>query len=226
MSVNSGWSWPFRCVLFAVLFGFCAAISLWAFEFGKDIAGLDKGTKEDLHQAQTQLREMRADIVSLTKERDKAQSIANTIETLQTSEKVAQEGLLTQIKKLETDNQSLRDDLGFFEKLIPTSGVAGIAIRSLQADVRNENEIKWQVLVIQALKNPPEFNGRMELSFTGLLNGKPWAGTLPGGPQGFKFQQYGRIEGVYISPPQVVVKGVTAKILDGTITKAVQTIKL
>lgn len=226
MSVKSGWSWPFRCVFFAVVIGFCAAIGLWAFEFGKDIAGLDKGAKEDLHQAQAQIMEMRADIVTLKKERDKAQSVANTIETLQTSEKVAQEGLATQNKKLETDNQSLRDDLGFFQKLIPTTGIDGIAIRGLQADVRNEHEINWQVLVIQALKNPPEFNGRLELSFTGMLNGKPWTAALPGGPQAFKLKQYGRIEGVYILPPQVVIKGVTAKILDGAITKAVQSIKL
>ena len=116
--------------------------------------------------------------------------------------------------------------MGFFEKLIPTAGVQGIAIRGLQAEVRNGREIKWQVLVIQALKNPPEFSGRLELSFTGLLNGKPWVATLPGGAQTFKLKQYGRLEGVFDMPPQAVIKGVTAKILDGSVTKAVQSIKL
>ena len=143
-----------------------------------------------------------------------------------TSEKVAQEKLAAQARQLEVNNQSLRDDLGFFEKLIPTAGVQGIAIRGLQAEVRNEREIKWQVLVIQALKNPPEFSGRLELTFTGVLNGKPWAAALPGGAQAFKLKQYGRIEGVFELPPQAVIKGVTAKVLDGSVTKAVQSIKL
>lgn len=226
MAVRSALPWPFRWVVLALVFGFCAAIGLWAFEFGKHIAGLDSGSREELQQMSAQLGRLRADVLTLKEERDKAQSIANTVDTLLTSEKVAQERLAAQNKQLEADNQSLRDDLGFFEKLIPTAGVQGIAIRGLQAEVRNGREIKWQVLVIQALKNPPEFSGRLELSFTGVLNGKPWVATLPGGAQAFKLKQYGRLDGVFEMPPQVVIKGVTAKILDGTVTKAVQSIKL
>lgn len=226
MAVRSALPWPFRWAVLAIVFGFCAAIALWAFEFGKDIAGLEKGSKEELQQARSQLEVLRAEVVTLKEARDKAQSIANTVDTLMTSDRAAQERLLVQNRQLEADNQRLRDDLGFFEKLIPTAGGQGIAIRGLQAEVRNEREIKWQVLVIQALKNPPEFSGRLELSFTGVLNGKPWAATLPGGAQAFKLKQYGRMEGVFELPLQAVIKGVTAKVLDGSVTKAVQSIKL
>lgn len=227
MSVRSALPWPFRWLVLAIVFGFCTAIGLWAFEFGKDIAGLDTGTKEDLHQMRSELGVMRAEVATLKAERDKAQLVANTADTLLTSDKVAHEKLAAQNKQLEADNRSLRDDLGFFEKLIPTAGVGGIAIRSLQAEVRsNGHEIKWQVLVIQALKNPPEFSGRLELSFTGMQNGKPWTAALPEGAQAFKVKQYGRIEGVFELPPQAVIKAVTAKVLDGSVTKAVQSIKL
>ena len=226
MSVRSALPWPFRWAVLAIVFGFCAAIGLWAFEFGKDIAGLDRGTREELQQTRSELGIVRAEVATLKAERDNAQSITNTADTLRTSEKVAQERLTVQNKQLETDNRSLRDDLGFFEKLIPTAGTAGIAIRGLQAEVRNGHEIKWQVLVIQALKNPSEFSGRLELSFTGILNGKAWTAALPGGAQAFKLKQYGRIEGVFELPPQAVIKGVTAKVLDGSVTKAVQSINL
>ena len=226
MAVRSALPWPFRWAVLAIVFGFCAAISLWAFEFGKGIAGLEKGSRAELQQSESQLGTLRAEVRTLKEERDKAQSIANTVDTLLTSGKVAQERLLTQIKQLEADNQRLRDDLGFFEKLIPTAGADSIAIRSLQAEHPNEHQIKWQVLVIQALKNPPEFNGRLELTFTGMLHGKPWTATLPGGAQNFKLSQYGRLEGTFELPPQVVVKGLTAKILDGSLTKATQSITL
>lgn len=226
MSVRSALPWPFRWVVLAIVFGFCAAIGLWAFELGKDIAGLEKDTKEDLQQARAQLEVLRAEAATLKESRDKAQSIANTVDTLLTSEKVVQERLATQNKQLQADNQSLRDDLGFFEKLIPTTGVGGIAIRSLQAEVHNGREIKWQLLVIQAVKNPSEFNGRLELSFTGVQNGKPWVAALPGGAQAFKLKQYGRIEGVFELPPQTVVNGATAKVMEGVVTKATQSIKL
>lgn len=226
MAVRSALPWPLRWVVLAVVFGFCAAIGLWAFEFGKDIAGLDSGSKKELQQARSSLEVLRAKVVTLTAERDKAQSIANTVDTVLTSEKVAQEGLAAQNRQLEADNQRLRDDLGFFEKLIPTAGAEVVAIRGLQAEVRNGREILWQVLVIQALKNPPEFSGRLELTFTGVLNGKPWVATLPDGAQPFKLKQYGRMEGVFELPPQAVLKGVTAKVLEGAVTKAVQSIKL
>ena len=226
MSVRTALPWPFRWAVLALVLGFCAAIGLWAFEFGKDIAGLDSDAKEELRQAKSELVGVRTQLMNLKAERDKAQLIANTSETLMTSEKVAREKLIALVKQLETDNQSLRDDLGFFEKLIPTTGSEGIVIRGLQADVRGGREIKWQVLVIQPRKNPTEFSGRLELSFSGVQNGKPWVGALPGGAVVFKVKQYGRLEGILELPPSVVVKAVAAKVLDGAAVRAVQSIKL
>jgi hypothetical protein len=164
--------------------------------------------------------------LTLKETNNKAQTVANTASTLLTAEKVVQEKLAAQIQQLESDKRSLQDDLGFFEKLIPASGAGGIAIRGLQAEVRNGHELKWQVLVIQSNKNAPEFNGRLELSFSGSQNGKPWASTLPGGGQALKIKQYGRIEGVFEVPAQSVVKGLSARVLDGSVTKATHSIKL
>lgn len=225
MAVRSAMPWPLRWLALAIVFGFCAALALWAFEFGKDIAGLERGSKEQLRQIQVELAALHDELVTVKTARDQAQSVANTVDTLLTTEKVAQEKLLAQNKQLEVENRSLRDDLGFFEKLIPAAG-GGIAIRGLQAELRNGREMKWQVLVIQANKNAPEFNGQLELSFIGLLNGKPWLATLPGGAQAFKLKQYGRMEGVFELPAQVVVKGLSAKVLQGSVVKSVQSIKL
>jgi hypothetical protein len=226
MSVRSALPWPFRWAVAALVMGFCAAIGLWAFEFGKDIAGLDSATKDELQHVRSELAGLRGQLAALKIERDKAQWIANTSETLMTSEKVAREKLTNLVKQLESDNQSLRDDLGFFEKLIPAAGGEGIVIRGLQAEARNGHEIKWQILVIQARKNAPEFNGRLELNFSGVQNGKAWVASLPGGSQVLKLKQYGRVEGVFELPPNVVIKGVTARIMDGSVTKAAQSIKL
>jgi len=226
MAVRSALPWPFRWAALAVVLGFCAAIGLWAFEFGKDIAGLEKGSKEELVRLRSELIDVRSELADVKDERDKAQSVANTAGTLVTAEKASHEGLLTQVKQLEVDNRSLRDDLGFFEKLIPASGVDGVAIRGLQADVQNGATIKWQVLVIQATKNAPVFNGRLEMSFSGTVSGKPWSTSLPGGAQAITIKQYGRVEGELALPAQVVVKGVSAKVWDGTVVKATQSIKL
>ena len=219
MAVRSALPWPFRWVVAAIVLGFCAAIALWAFEFGRNIAGLDGGAKEELAR-------LRTEITVVQEERDKAQSIANTSETVLTAEKAAHEQMMAQNKQLLADNASLRNDLGFFEALIPNSGVEGIAIRGLQAEVQDGGQIRWQILVMQPTKKAPEFNGRLELSFAGLQNGKPWMGSLPGGPQAIKFRQYSRFEGVFDLPPQTIIKSVSAKVQEGSVTRAEHSIKL
>lgn len=219
VAVRSAMPWPLRWVGFAVVLGFCAAISLWAFEFGKSIAGLDSGSKEEL------LR-LRAEAEKLREDRDKAQSILNTSGSLITAERAAQERLAAQIKVLEAENRALREDVGFFEKLIPAAGAEGVSIRALQAEVLAATQLKWQVLVIQPIKNAPEFKGKLQVSIAGTLDGKPWMMELPDGAQPLQFRQYRRIEGMIDLPPQAVVKNVSAKVLEGAAIRSVQNIKL
>jgi hypothetical protein len=226
MSVRSALPWPVRWIGAAIVLGFCAAIGLWAFEFGKEIAGIDDNRIQDLTRLEREVVDLQRELAGMKEERDKALALANTSTTLMTTEKAAQESLTLLNKQLEVDNQRLRDDLGFFEKLIPTVGTEALAIRGLQAEVQDGRQVKWQVLVIQPLKNAPEFSGRLELSFTGLQAGRPWSSALPEGSQVIKLRQYARAEGVFDLPPQTLVKGVSVRVMEGTVVKAVQSIKL
>ncbi|MBK8073124.1 MAG: hypothetical protein IPK34_14455 [Ramlibacter sp.] len=219
MAVRSAMPWPLRWVVVAIVLGFCAAIGLWAFEFGKDIAGLDKDAKEELVKLRDEAKRLR-------EERDKAQSVANTSGSLLTAERAAQEKLATQIRQLEADNRSLRDDLGFFEKLIPSPGAESIAIRGVQAELLSPTQLRWQVLVIQAVKNAPQFTGKIELALSGIQGGKPWSATVPEGGVAVQLQQYRRIEGVYDLPPSTVLKAVTVKLTKDGVVKAVQNVRL
>ncbi len=226
MAVRSALPWPFRWAVLAIVLGFCAAIGLWAFEFGKDIAGLEKDSKEEIARIRADVIRLKSELDKVKEERDKAQSIANTADTLVTAERASHERLVLQAKQLEADNRALRDDLGFFEKLIPAAGGSGVAIRGLQAEIQNGAVLKWQVLVIQANKNVPEFSGTLELVFTGTQGGKPWSASAPSGPLAVQIKQYGRLEGVFELPPQVAVKGVSAKLTEGGTVRSTQSIKI
>jgi hypothetical protein len=194
-------------------------MGLWAFELGKDIAGVDREAKEELVR-------LREEVVGLRRERDRVQSIINTSSSAITVERAAQERLAAQVRSLEEENRSLRQDLGFFDRLMPASGNGAIAIRGLQAEVLSGTQLKWQVLVIQPVKNAPEFRGKLELSLSGTLDGKPWLMPLPGGPQTLQFRQYRRLEGMVDLPPEAVVKNVSARVLEGTVSRAVQNVSL
>ena len=219
MAVRSTLPWPLRWIAAALMLGFSAAIALWAFEFGKELAGLDRKSK-------VELAELRQEVVTLRAEREAAQSVVNTSGSLLTAERALHEKMASQIKQLEQDNRSLRDDLGFFEKLLPSAGAETASIRGLQAEMLTETQIKWQVLVIQPVKNALAFNGKLELSFDGTQGGLPWHMNLPDGAQTLQFKQYRRVEGMLDIPAQTVVKTVTAKVLEGSNVRSTQTFKL
>lgn len=223
MAVRSAVPWPLRWLLVAVLLGFSAAVALWAFEFGKSLAGLDARSKEELVQ-------LRAEVVKLREERDKAQSVANTADSLLTTERVALERVAQQVKQLEAENRALRDDLGFFERLLPAGAAEGIVIRGLHVEPSGDpklgSQLRWQVLLLQTGRNVNEFQGKLELTFSGTLNGQPWSASLPDGAVALQLRQYRRLEGVLTLPPSAVVKTVSAKVVDGAVTRATQSIKL
>jgi hypothetical protein len=207
MIVRSHLPWPLRWVALAVVLGFSAALAMWAFEFGKDIAGLDR-------HASAELARLRQEVAQLQAERERTLSIANTADSLLKTEKAAQDRLTQQLKQIETENLALKRDLGFFERLLPAGANAGVAIRGLQAETRAPGQVRFQLLVMQPGKAPPEFSGRYEITLIGTLDGKPWTYMPPEGPRPLQMKQYLRVEGTIDHPREAVVKTVQVRVLD------------
>lgn len=218
LAVRSALPWPLSWGAGALVLGICATIALSTFEMGSNAAGVDAILREELTQSRQELSRLR-------EERDHAQLVFNTSGSLLITEKAVQEKMLSRIKQLEDDNRVLRDNLAFFEKLLP-AGSEAASIRSLHAEAVSDAQLKWQVLVIQPLRDPPAFNGKLDLTVSGLQNGKPWAATLPGGAQALQFKHYRRVEGLLELPPSTVVKTVTARITEGNAVRSVQTFRL
>jgi hypothetical protein len=219
VAVRSHMPWPLRWVVLAVAFGFSASLALWAFEFGKEIAGLDRDSKQEIEQ-------MRAELQSLRAERERAQSIANTADSLLKTERVTQERLAQQLRQAEEEIVSLKADLGFFERLLPAPG-DGLAVRSLQAEPVQPGQMRYQLLVMQSGRSPSEFKGRYEIQLAGKLDGKPWTFTPPPAQRALALKQYARLEGMLDHPDTAVVESLQVRVLDSSGgVRASQTIKL
>jgi hypothetical protein len=218
--VRSHLPWPFRWAAFALMLGFSGAIALWAFEFGKEIAGLDRGAKEELAR-------LSAEVTRLRSENEQAKSLANTVDSLLRTERTAQERLAQQVRQLEAERQALRADLGFFERLLPAEGAEDLQLRGLMAEPAREGQTRYQMLVMQNGRNPQEFKGSYDLLLSGQLDGKAWTLALPAGAQPLKLKQYARVEGLVDHPPQAVVKSVQARVFDAKgAVRASRTVKL
>lgn len=208
MIVRSHAPWPLRWAMVALALGFSAALALWAFEFGKGIAGLDRG-------ARIAPSGLDGDIERLRNERDKAQSIANTAESLLMAERTSLERLASQVRALEAENLALKGDLGFFERLLPTGGKGSLVVRGAQAEVIGAGQLRFQLLVMQKGKSPSEFKGRYELSLRGQMDGKSWMQAAPGGGRPLQFRQYQRVDGLLDFPEPAVVESVHVRVVDG-----------
>jgi hypothetical protein len=207
MIVRSHLPWPLRWVVVALSLGFSAAIALWAFEFGKDIAGLDRTSKDELAQ-------LRIEVAQLRSERDKAQAVANTADSLLKAGSVAQERLAQQVHQIEGENLALKADLGFFQRLLPAAATQGLTVRALQAEPKAPGQIRYQLLVMQNGNVAADFSGRYEIVLSGTLDGRAWSFSPPGGTKPLSLRQYARVEGVIEHPEQAVVKTVQVRVTD------------
>jgi chorismate mutase len=219
MAVRSHLPWPLRWLML----GFSASLGLWAFEFGRDVAGLKHEggeSRQVLEQVRQQLEEARHD-------RDAAQAVSNSADSLLKAERVTQQRLAEQVKALEAENLALKDDLGFFERLLPAAG-DGLSVRGLQVDASGAGQLRFQLLVMQqGGRTQPEFKGKVELLLSGLREGKPWVDTAAAFQQPLVFKQYRRVDGLLTVPANVVVKQVQVRVVeDGGMLKANQVLKL
>jgi hypothetical protein len=224
MIVRSHIPWPLRWVILALMLGFSAALALWAFEFGKEIAGLDRNAKAELLELRSQAEKLKA-------ERDAAVSTANTAESKWKTDQASYDSLVQQLKASQTEVMTLKADLGFFERLLPANSSGsdnqGISVRGLQLEPQAPGQLRFQLLLMQLGKTVPEFQGRYELTLAGQLDGKPWTWVPPLTKTNVVLKQYLRLEGMIEFPVAAVVKSVTVKVLDTqSAVKASQTTKL
>ena len=220
MIVRSHLPWPLRWAEVALSLGFSAALALWAIQFGKDIAGLDRPAKAEVEQ-------LRAQVAQLSTERDKAQAIANTAESLLKAGAVAQERLAGQVRQIEAENLELKADLGFFQRLLPASAAPGVTVRALQAELKSPGRTRYQLLVMQSGNVASDFIGRYEMVLTGTLDGRPWSSNPMKAGKALQLRQYVRVEGIIDHPEQAVVKAVQVRVTDpkGQVV-ATQTVKI
>ena len=206
MIVRSHLPWPLRWAVAAVVLGFCGAIALWAFEFGKDIAGLDR-------EAEAELVTLRAEVARLRAEHERATAVANSAESLLRAERATQERLAQTVRELEEHKRTLEADLGFYERLLPAGG-AGLAVRGLQAEPRGPGKLRLRMLLTQGGGAKVEFVGRYEVTLNGSQGGKAWSRTQPGDPRELRLRQVLRVEGLLDHPADAVVQGVQVRVLD------------
>jgi hypothetical protein len=215
MTIKSDLSWPMKLAYFLFLLGLAAAVAYTAYDLGRRFAGLSPGMSAE------QLATIRDQFQKLSAERDQYSSTVNAADSQINIERAAQKQLVAQVKALEAENTRLKEDLAFFESLLPAdTGPSGVAIRRLKAEISGPNQLRYRLLVMQKGKGERDFVGNLQLVVTVVQNGKsammvfPESNSADQNKYTLGFKHYQRVEGMLTLPEGVLIKSVQARVLE------------
>jgi len=196
-----------------IFLGILVSFSYFTYRLGGTISGTAP--------AKEQLSELKQQVEKLDSEREQLSSTANSADSVLSIERSTQKQLAAQVQTLTAENNKLKEDLAFFENLIPAaSGPEGVRIGAFKADASNKTQVQYRILVMQGGKNVQDFTGELQFSVTVIDNGKTVTLTLPETKNDdaarlkLSFKYYQRLEGSLNLPEGAVIKTLQARILD------------
>lgn len=206
-------SWKSFSIVVVIFLGVLAAFSYFTYQLG--------GQNGVGTPASSQLSELKQQVEKLDSEREKLSSTANSADSELNIERATQKQLATQVQTLTAENSKLKEDLAFFENLIPSeNGPRSLRIGAFKAEVHNQSQIQYRVLAMQGGKNVPDFVGEIQLVATVLQGNKTSTITYPEASSGeagklkLSFKYYQRLDGTITLPEGATIKTLQARIMN------------
>lgn len=226
MTINQNYSWPVKMAIVVAVIGLGGALALWTYDLGRNIAFGPKFSPEKMTMLEEKISE-------LTVERDKLAAFASTIESQQSIEKTVQKQLTDQVNRLTAENNKIKDDLAFFESLMPSaSRPQGLTLQRVLVEQNQPKSFRYRALVMQGGKGINDFSGELHINLTLIQNGKTVMMEFPdhklgeSGKLKLSFKQYQRVEGQIDLPEDVIVKSAQIKVLEKGEVRAKQVVNL
>jgi hypothetical protein len=187
-----------------------------AYNFGMRFAGFER------NEADSERQRLSDDNVRLQRENAGLQNSLAQSERQRQIDRSAYEDLGNQVKAISNENAGLKEDLAFFETLMPASGKEGsVTINRFKVETDTlPGEYHYQLLVMQTGRRAGNFQGSLQLVVNMHQDNENLVITLP--PQGaqdvqayrLNFRFYQRVEGMFSVAPGAQVKGVQVRVFE------------
>ncbi len=229
VSVRSHLPMPLRLLLLFLVLSLAAAVGVAIYEYGRGFGGPDRRELTgEVERLRSQLREVDA-------ERSRLTATITALEAQLRVERAAQEQMVKQSSELGVELSRLREDLAFFESLLPTkANASGIVIRSfrMQSDGASES-MRYRLLVQQAGKPERDFVGSVQMQVNLVREDRNLTLQVPDPavPESrraleLSFRHYQRVEGSFTVPEGATARSVVVRIMAAGQTHAQQTFQL
>ena len=232
VTVKAQVAWYWRWLGLVLGAAMAVAIAGWMYDAGRRFAGFDRS------ELQTELTDARERLASLEAENKDLGAQAHAGEAKLQIERTAQQQLANQVKVLEEQNARLKEDLGFFETLMPAEARdPGLSINRFRVDPDVlSGHYRYRLLLLQNGKRVAEFQGNLQLILTLHDATKDAILTLPNDASAdnktdaktyrVNFRYFQRVEGMFQVPAGSSLKSVQVRILENGVVKATQTFNL
>ena len=160
-------------------------------------------------------------------------------------ERAARQELETELRAVQAEVGRVRDQLAFYEQLLPPGPEGAVDIRGVQID-RGGGGLRYKVLLMRSGRNGgTPFAGALRFQATGTLQGetvtvelaplqvKAESGLVTNTGEStaaaslaLQFDQYQRSQGVLALPEGFVPESVTVSVLEGETVRASRNVKL
>jgi hypothetical protein len=232
VTVKTQIAWYWRWLGLVLAAALAVAVAGWMYDAGRRFAGFDRS---ELEQQLATVTERDAKLETENKE---LSGLAHAGEARMQIERTAQQQLAAQVKVLEEENARLKEDLGFFENLMPSEARdPGLSINRLRVDKDAvPGQYRYRLLLLQSGKRVAEFQGRLQLIVTLHDGVKDDILTIPADPVAdaksdsktyrVNFRYFQRIEGMFQVPTGSTLKSIQVRVLENGVAKATQTINM
>src|SRR4051812_7816760 len=217
MAVRAAIPWYLRWLVLLALALVVLFLARSTYEFGKKFGGFDHSTagRETQRLAETK--------PELTQELASARALLAQSERQLQMERVTYADLIKQMKILSGENASLKEDLAFFQTLMPSGGKdGGVAVNRFM--VQNDalpGEYRYRLLLTQTGQRNKDFLGTLQFVVNlRQSDDRKVEMTLPAegdkADEAFKlnFRFYQRVEGTFRVEAGTVVKSMQVRVFE------------
>ncbi len=216
MAVRAAIPWYLRSLLMLVLAVAAVFLVKATYDFGKNFAGFDQS------KADGELARLTESHAKLEQEVSKIRGQLAQSERQLQMERVTYEDVIKQMKVLTGENAQLKEDLAFFQTLMPSGGKdGGVAVnRFLVQNDPLPGEYHYRLLVTQTGQRNKEFQGTVQFLVNLQHDNKKIVLTLPAETDkpnnAFKlnFRFYQRVEGTFRVAAGAVVKSMQVRVYE------------
>jgi hypothetical protein len=228
VTVRATMPWPLRALLAAIVLTLSVAAGLALYEYVRSLGGPNRD------ELMAEITDLRTKLAAANADRTRLTAQVTTQDTQMKVDSAAQEQLARQVAALEVEGNKLREDLAFFESLLPArAGAKGVVIRSFRVQPEGTpNEHRYRLLVQQAGKPEQDFAGTVQLQVNYTQGGRSFALAIPEAQAPadsalkLAFRHYQRLEGSFTLPAGAIARSVLVKIVSGGQTQVQQSFAL